>query len=77
MREVNVKVDHLGRLKAVDDLYAVDIGDGLGMFGEMAEEGSNGEEDSGVVFLNCLVLFNTEDACVNGFVNGIRLHVAF
>lgn len=61
---MNVKVDHLGRLKAVDDFYAVDVGDWLGMFGEMAEEGSNGEEDSGIVFLHCLVFFHTKYASV-------------
>lgn len=75
--EVDVEVEDVRGLEAVEDSYTWDVGEGLRMLGEMAEEGADGEEDGSVVLFDCLVLIDAENAGVDWLVDGTRFDMAF
>lgn len=59
---MDVEVDYLRELEAVEDFEAGDVWEGTGVFGEVAEELGDGEEDCGVMLFNGFMFVDAEDA---------------
>lgn len=74
---MNIEIQFLGKRGAVEDGEMRDWGKGTRMRREVAEERFCGEEDGCIMFGSSAVVFDAEDAGVDGFVGIICPEVAF